>query len=130
MSKSVNILEGESVEEFDALNQRLHSEFAPASETERVLVEIMVQHEWFMRRALRMQQALSSSLSDDSRVDSKRLNAVVRYYRSHERAYSQTKRQLETLRKHKRKVEADSLYEQRQWEQVLKKMPTLSNWVN
>lgn len=137
MSKPQNILESESVEEFDALSKSLQLEFKPATETERLLVDMMIQHEWLMRRALRMQQQLIAGVADESRVDPKRLNLVVRYYRTHERAYSQAKRELENMRKNKRKAEttavkqgANSQREQRQWEQILKKMPTLSNWVN
>jgi hypothetical protein len=137
MSKQPHILESESVEEFDALSASLRSELQPATETERTLVEMMIQHEWLMRRALRMQQQLTAAVGDESLVDPKRLQVVVRYYRTHERGYSQAKRQLESLRKHNRRVEkavvrqsADSRHDQRQWEQILKKMPTLTNWVN
>jgi hypothetical protein len=133
----MNLLEGESVEEFDALSQSLQSEFKPATETERSLVEMMIQHEWLMRRALRMQQDLNAAASDASKVDSKRLHLVVRYYRAHERGYSQAKRNLESLRKNRRVSEkhadkkfAEASADQPQWEQILKKMPTLSNWVN
>jgi ribulose kinase len=134
MSKSVNILAGESAEEFDALSAQFHAEFQPATETERMLVDMMVQHEWLMRRAVRMQQALLASVADESQVDPKRLSLVVRYYRTHERGAAQAKRELETMRKYKRKtdkaVAASTTRQQRQWEQILKEMPTLTNWVN
>jgi hypothetical protein len=131
MSKLLNILAGESVEEFDALSATLRSEFEPATETECLLVDMMIQHEWLMRRALRMQQHLESSGSGLP-PDLKRLKLVARYYKTHQRAYAQAKRELEHMRqaKHKADVSADSRKEQRQWEQILRKMPTLTNWVN
>jgi hypothetical protein len=134
ISKLLNILNGESVEEFDALSASLKTEFEPATETERWLVDIMIQHEWLMRRGIRMQQTLDSAASGG---DPKRLKLVVRYYKSHERAYASAKRELETMRKDRRKLEAaagreavEARNQQRQWEQLLKKMPTLTNWVN
>lgn len=130
MSKQPHILEGESVAEFDALSASLQAEFSPATETERLLVDMMVQHEWLMRRALRMQQQLAAAVSDESKIDAKRLSVVVRYYRTHERAYAQAKRELESMRKLKRKSTIGVTRDQRQWEQILKKMPTLTNWVN
>lgn len=134
MSKPLNILESESLEEFDQLSASLHAEFKPVTETERFLVDMMIQHEWLMRRALRMQQTLIASAADQSQVDPKRLGLVVRYYRTHERSATQAKRELESIRKQKRKVEKAlaeaSTREQRHWEQILKKMPTLSSWVN
>lgn len=129
MSKPLNILESESVEEYDALTASLKAEFAPTTETERMLVEMMVQHEWLMRRAIRMQQHLDA-VSQGAQPDMKRLKLVVRYYKTHERAYAQAKRELENMRKHKTKIDRALDAEQRQWEQILKKMPTLTNWVN
>jgi len=132
MSRKPNILEGESLEDFNALSESLLQQFEPVTETERSMVDMLIQHEWFMRRALRMQQALSSA-----EPDAKRLNVVARYYKTHERAYAQTKRELENMRKHKRRMDAmtdreaaASKSRQRQWEQILKKMPTLTDWVN
>jgi hypothetical protein len=137
MQRKPNILEGESLEEFNALSESLRSQFEPATETERSLVDMMIHHEWFMRRALRMQQTLSASGPGGAEPDTKRLNVVARYYKTHERAYAQTKRELESMRKHKRRMDAMSEREeaasksrQRQWEQILKKMPTLNQWVN
>jgi hypothetical protein len=141
MPKLLNILDGESVEEFDALSASLKSEFEPATETERMLVEMMIQHEWLMRRALRMQQLLDDS-AGEAPPDPKRLKLVVRYFKTHERGYAQAKRELENLRKNRSKaqaaarstrlpvVTAESRGDQRQWEQILRKMPTLTNWVN
>jgi hypothetical protein len=129
MSKSVNILESESVEEYDALAASLNAEFAPSTETECMLVEMMIQHEWLMRRAIRMQQQLDAA-ARDVQPDMKRLKLVVRYYKTHERAYAQAKRELENMRKHKTKMARTLDAAQRQWEQILKKMPTLTNWVN
>jgi hypothetical protein len=137
MPKPPHILEGESLEEFNALSESLRAQFEPATESERMLVDMLTQHEWYMRRALRMQQHLSDTLSEDGTPDTKRLNLVARYYKTHERAYAQAKRELENMRKHKRKMDAlndraaaDSRNTQRQWEQILKKMPTLTDWVN
>lgn len=134
MSKPTNILAGESEEEFDSLSASLHAEFKPATETERMLVDMMVHHEWLMRRAVRMQQSLMAAAPDESQVDPKRLSLIVRYYRTHERGVAQAKRELDSMRKYKRKGEraiaAHATREQRQWEQILKKMPTLTNWVN
>jgi len=137
MSRKPNILEGESLEDFNALSENLQQQFEPATETERSLVDMLIQHEWFMRRALRMQQALSAAGQGAAEPDTKRLNVVARYYKTHERAYAQTKRELENMRKHKRRMDAMSDREaaasknrQRQWEQILKKMPTLTDWVN
>jgi hypothetical protein len=137
MPKKPNILEGESPEDLNTLSESLYSQLQPATETERALVDMMVHHEWFMRRALRMQQALTAATPAGTEPDAKRLNLVERYYKTHERAYAQSKRELDSMRKHKRRMEALSDREaaatksrQRQWEQILKKMPTLTDWVN
>ncbi len=141
MPKPLNILDGESVEEFDALSATFHADLQPTTETERFLVDMMVQHEWLMRRAVRMQHALLSSVSNEAEVDPKKLGVVVRYYRTHERAAAEARRQLDSMRKQKLKEEkanvamatretAHQRRQQRQWEQILKKMPPLTNWVN
>lgn len=134
MPKPLNILETESLEEFDNLSATFQAELKPATETERFLVDMIIQHEWLMRRALRMQQTLVASATDQSQVDPKRLGLVIRYYRTHEKSALQAKRELDSIRKHRRKVEKAlaeaSTREHRHWEQILKKMPTLSSWVN
>lgn len=137
MSKPLNVLPGESVEEYEALAANVKAEYNPTTESERLLVEMMIQHSWLMRRALRMQQQLEASVEHVTEIDPKRMNLVDRYYKTHERAYSQAKRQLDSMRSQRRKAEkaaarqaADARHNQRQWEQILKKMPTLTNWVN
>jgi hypothetical protein len=137
MQMKPNILEGESLEDFNALKESLYAQFEPATFTERMQVDMMIQHEWYMRRALRMQQHLSAVGAEDAEPDAKRLNLVARYYKTHERSYAQAKRALESMRKHQRQMEsmdeklaAEKKRRQRQWEQILKKMPTLTDWVN
>jgi hypothetical protein len=97
---------------------------------------MMIHHEWMMRRAVRMRETLLAA-SRDEEADPKRLNVVERYYKHHERSFASAKRELESMRKHKKKIEAlaakqaaSSRNQQRQWEQLLKKMPTLTDWVN
>jgi|GEM_PF-5946902 len=141
MSKKVIILEGESVEEFDSLCVRMQAEFQPATEREHFLVDQIIQHEWLMRRGLRMQQHLLEGLESEADADPKRMRLVVRYYETHERAATRAKRELESMRRQHLKAQkaqsqnadrqsAAARRVQRQWEQLLKKMPTLSNWVN
>ncbi len=129
------ILEGESLEEFNNLSQEMYSLHAPINDAERRMVDMMIQHEWLMRRALRMQQHLTPP--DGSEPDEKRLKLFVQYYKTHERSYAFAKRQLDDMRKHMRQMEAlnnrriaEQKKHQRQWEQILKKMPTLTDWVN
>ena len=137
MPKQIHILEGESVEDFDALSKKIHAEFDPVTHTERTLVEMLVQHEWLMRRAVRMQEVLEAAIADGMESDPKRTALVQRYFKSHRKAFADTKRQLENMRKFKKKMDAletraaaTTNLRQRQWEQVLKKMPPLTNWVN
>lgn len=139
MAKPPYILDGESVEEFTALTESMYAEFAPTSDGERRIVDEMVQHEWYMRRALRMQQTLESIRSADNggEVDEKRLKLVARYYKTHERAFTHSKKFLESLRKHRRTMDAMVEREanatkkrDHQWEQLLKKMRPLTDWVN
>ena len=141
MKLPTHIIPGESVEEFDALSASMQAEYQPATVTERYLVDSIIQHEWLMRRALRMQEALLASAPSEDDVDPKKLTIVMRYYKTHERSCERAKRELDSLRKQQRKTEkamqtqgeresAAVRREQRQWEQILKKMPTLTNWVN
>ncbi len=131
-----SILDGESLEEYTALEESLYAEFKPTSSLECHDVDAMVRAEWSMRRARRMMEAITS-VSTGSSEDMKRLKLMERYYKGHEKSFAMAKRALEDTRKHDRTMEklkaraaAATKSRDRQWEQVLKKMPTLTDWVN
>ena len=89
------IVEGESIEDFNALMELLTEEHEPRTTTESILVQSMAQHHWFSQRAVRLQNA---NIEND-----KRLALYMRYQSVNDRAFSKCLSDLLKLRAERRK---------------------------
>jgi hypothetical protein len=89
------IVEGESIEDFNALMELLTEEHEPKTTTESILVQSMAQHHWFSQRAVRLQNA---NIEND-----KRLALYMRYQSVNDRAFSKCLSDLLKLRAERRK---------------------------
>ena len=102
MTGRFRILGWEDAEQFQQLVHSIYDEQKPTSDSERRLVESMIQHFWLMQRAITLQDQCLESLETP---DEKRLGLFLRYQTTHERAYYKAMRELQNLRKEKRKEE-------------------------
>jgi hypothetical protein len=89
------IVEGESLEDFNALLGLLTEEHEPRTPTEIILVQRMAQHHWFSQRAVRLQNA---NIEND-----KKLGLYMRYQSTNDRAFSKCLTDLLKLRAERRK---------------------------
>jgi hypothetical protein len=96
------LLPQESTQEFHELTTALNTEHQPATPTETLLVERMVQHFWLSQRALRLQ----NFCFDDGlqQPDLSKLSVYLRYQSTHDRAFHKCLGELQKLRAEKRKV--------------------------
>ena len=98
---SFYFLDDESKEEYDALWARLTDEHKPETETERILVRRMAQHDWLRGRALRLQ---NTCIFEDQHVMAVPQFALyLRYQATHERAFFKALTELQKLREQRRK---------------------------
>jgi hypothetical protein len=88
------IIEGESIEDFNALMELLTEEHEPKTTTESILVQSMAQHHWFSQRAVRLQNA---NIEND-----KKLALYMRYQSVNDRAFSKCLTDLLKLRAERR----------------------------
>src|SRR5581483_9167992 len=96
------LLEWESAEDFDDLQQALLEEHQPTTLTEKILVEKMAQHYWLSQRA----QSLHTVEMKDTPFDDdtlQRASVYVRYQAHFERLFQRALKDLLTLRAEKRK---------------------------
>lgn len=91
-AKTVVILEGEHQEDYDQMKSEWNEEFGPESYMEKRLVEILVDNDWFLRRAMRR---LHEAEAGDGNVD-----LMQRYKTSAERSFYRSLNALQHLRKH------------------------------
>ena len=97
------VLAGEDQDEFDLLLLEFTEEHQPATITERLLVQRMAQHHWFVLRAMLLQnQTFADSPGNDP---AKQAALYLRYQTAHERAYSRCLADLLKLRTEKRRAE-------------------------
>jgi hypothetical protein len=90
---------------YEDLAHSTYEEHHPETDTEQRLVDAMIQHYWLMQRAINLQGELLARAADPVDVDPKRLSLFVRYQATHERSYYRAMRELQNLRKEKRKSE-------------------------
>ncbi len=97
------LLPQESTKEFQELNDALNEEHQPATPTEILLVERMVEHFWLGQRAIRLQ----GFCFDDGlhQPDLQKLGVYLRYQSTHDRAFHKCLADLQKLRAEKRKAE-------------------------
>jgi len=95
-SQSFYLLEDENSEKFGELRARLAEEYQPQTETERILVQRMADHEWLRTRALRLQ---SLCIFEYQHVlATEQLALYLRYQTTHERAFYKALKELQTIR--------------------------------
>ena len=97
------LLPQESNGEFQELKDALNEEHQPATPTEALLVERMVEHFWLSQRAIRLQ----GFCFDDGlhQPDLQKLSIYLRYQSTHDRAFHKCLGELQKLRAEKRKAE-------------------------
>jgi hypothetical protein len=100
-SGSLYLLEDEDPEKFRSLLARLKEEHQPQTETERILVRRMADHEWLRTRALRLQNACFNP----EEVITIQLPLFLRYQSTHERAFYKALNELLKLRAERKKDE-------------------------
>ena len=104
LSGGFRILPWEDAEQFAALLQDMKEEHQPATTTEALLVEKMVQHQWLVQRALMLQE-LTFHREVPFCEQEKQLALYLRYQTTHDRAFHKSLDQLLKLRAEKRKAE-------------------------
>jgi hypothetical protein len=97
------LLEWESAENFDALKAALEQEHKPATPTEQILVEKMVQHYWLTQRCVAMQTAIMRDIVDEGSL--KAIDTYIRYQTHHQRQFDKALAALLKLRAEMRKAE-------------------------
>jgi hypothetical protein len=108
MTGKFSILSWEDPEQLDQLVASIYNEQKPTSDSERRLVESMIQHFWLMQRAISLQDQCLESETMGTPIGSyedKRLGLYLRYQTTHERAYYKAMRELRNIRKETRKEE-------------------------
>lgn len=90
-SKTVVILKDEHQEDYDQMQYEWNEEFGPETYMERRLVEILVDNDWFLRRAVRR---LHEAEAGDGNVE-----LMQRYKTSAERSFYRSLNAVQQLRK-------------------------------
>jgi hypothetical protein len=90
------LLDGEDPDKYAELYTGLKEEHQPQTETERILVRHLAQHEWLRTRALRLQQTCFDA--NLQIVDNRQFALFLRYQTTHERAFYKALKELQTTR--------------------------------
>jgi hypothetical protein len=96
------LLVDEDPAKFRQLTEALNAEHQPQTESERIIVRHMVQHEWLRARALRLQNLYFTP--GEGAISEKRFALFIRYETTHERGFFTCLRELQNLRKEARKT--------------------------
>jgi len=99
LAGTFRLLSWEDADQFQDLAKSLYNEHQPKTDSERRLVDSMVQHFWLMQRALTLQDQLLTQ----PELDHKTFGLYLRYQTTNERAYYKAKREFETGRKEQAK---------------------------
>jgi len=95
-SQSFYLLDDENSEKFGELRDRFAEEHQPQTETERILVQRLADHEWLRMRALRLQ---SFCIFEYQHVlATEQLALYLRYQTTHERAFYKALKELQNIR--------------------------------
>jgi hypothetical protein len=101
---SFKLVASESQDAFDSFKQALVDEHQPATETESILVNNMVESHWLSQRAQRLQDTCLDSHTG-AILDEKQFSLYMRYQTTHTRAFHKSLNDLLKLRAEKRKAE-------------------------
>jgi hypothetical protein len=99
------LLEWESAEEFDAVKTALEQEHKPATPTEKIFAEKMVQHYWLAQRCTSFQTLVMSDDTSDPEQVMRTIDRYIRYQTHHQRQFQQALSSLLKLRAETRKAE-------------------------
>ena len=95
-SRSFYLLDDENSEKFAEFRDRLAEEYQPQTETERILVQRMADHEWLRTRALRLQ---ATCIFENQHVlATEQFALYMRYQTTHERALYKALKELQNIR--------------------------------
>jgi hypothetical protein len=101
LAGAFNLLAWEDAAEFLGLVDSLTAEHTPETPTETRLVQSIAEHYWLMHRAITLQDRLLESPA----LDHHTFSLYLRYQTTNERAYFRAMRELQTIRKEKRRLE-------------------------
>ena len=104
-TSSVLFIAGEELAEFNLLLADLHHEFQPATASEQIILEKMVQHQWLSLRAYRLQAVALNSSAAASGYMPKDLGLLIRYQQSSDRGFYKARNELITAQKERKKSE-------------------------
>ena len=97
------LLPGELPENFDRVKAEFEREHQPATPTESVLVERMVQHYWLVQRCIAIQTGVMANMIDDHGFTA--IDIYARYETHHQRQFDKALAMLLKLRAETRKAE-------------------------
>ena len=98
------VIPGEDPEEYKALLADLLGEYQPATPTEQIYVERMVQNQWLSLRAVRLQTiVLTATLTEGQSLNE--LGLLIRYHQASERGFSKAHAELVKAQKERKKSE-------------------------
>ena len=99
------VLPWENAADYQALIESAYAEHDPQSDTEQRLVDSLIKHYWLKERAIQLQEDLIAKADDPADVDAKKLALFLRYQTTHERSHYKAQRELQNLKKARRKEE-------------------------
>jgi hypothetical protein len=117
LTGAFTLLAWEDAAEFQSLLDSLTSENKPETPTETRLIQSIAEHYWLMHRAIHLQNRLLESPA----LDHHTFSLYLRYQTTNERAYYRAMRELQTLRKEKRRVEIGFESQQQKQAEELRK---------
>jgi hypothetical protein len=106
-TSSVLFIASEEREEFNLLLADLHHEFQPATASEQILLEKMVQNQWLSLRAYRLQSVALNSSAASAGYMPKDLGLLIRYHQSSDRGFYKAHTELVKVQKERQKSEID-----------------------
>ena len=104
-TSAVLFIASEEREEFNLLLADLHHEFQPATASEQMLLEKMLQNQWLSLRAYRLQSVALNSSAASAGYMPKDLGLLIRYHQSSDRGFYKARNELITAQKERRKSE-------------------------
>ena len=104
-TSSVLFIADEEREEFNLLLADLHNEFQPATASEQILLEKMLQNQWLSLRAYRLQSVALSSSTASAGYMPKDLGLLIRYHQSSDRGFYKARNELISAQKERKKSE-------------------------
>ena len=101
-TSSVLFIADEEREEFNLLLADLHNEFQPATPSEQILLEKMVQNQWLALRAYRLQSIALNAPAAPGDVHPD-LGLLIRYHQSSDRGFYKARNELLKSQKERQK---------------------------